>query len=390
MLDAKGSRVMSSVEHAGFADGVQDGPQLTLPARCFTDADIYAHEMERIFRHVWQPIGHSADITQPGDYLTGQVAGQDVFVVRGRDGTLRGFFNVCQHRGHRLLKGQGNLKVAITCPYHAWAYGLDGNLRAAPNAENVPGFDPTRVRLSGVAVEEVGNLVLVNLDAEASSFDAMFPGVKDELHEFAPRLGELEFSHRTTAEIACNWKVAFENYAECYHCNHAHPTLMTALLTADGFKVELFENHHRQSTGTAKDGVTLYQINRDASPFADELRSWVLWPNFALQVNPGSNYVVFHFIPQGPERTVAHIDWFFGPWVEESERKRIVSDHNATTLAEDVQLVAEVQIGLNNLGYDRGVLMSDGTHPLAGQSEHPIAHLQNLWRAYMGDEYAAI
>ena len=218
MLDAEGSRIMSSVEHAEFADGVQDGPQLTLPARCFTDADIYEREMERIFRHIWQPIGHSADITQPGDYLTGQVAGQDVFVVRGRDGTLRGFFNVCQHRGHRLLKGQGNLKVAITCPYHAWAYGLDGNLRAAPNAENVPGFDPTRVCLNGVAVEEVGNLVLVNLDTETPSFDAMFPGVKDELHEFAPRLSELEFSHRTTAELACNWKVAIENYAECYHC----------------------------------------------------------------------------------------------------------------------------------------------------------------------------
>jgi len=377
---------MATLEKPATDSATDLGPQLTLPSRCFTDPAIYAREMEVIFRHVWQPVGFSADVARPGDYLTGTIAGQDIAVVRGRDGVLRGFFNVCQHRGHRLLKGKGNLKVAITCPYHAWAYGLDGGLRAAPNAQNVPGFEPERVRLAPVAVKEIGHLVLANLDADAASFDEQYPGVEAELKAFAPRLGELEFSHRSTAELACNWKVAVENYGECYHCAHAHPTLTTALLNPANYRVDLFERHHRHSSGPAAGGITLYQIDRAVGAHAEELRSWLLWPNVALQVNPGTNYVVFHFIPDGPERTIEHIDWFFGPWVSPSERDRIVEDHRATTLAEDVRLVAEVQIGLNNMGYDRGVLMVDRTHPLAGHSEHPVAHMQNLWRSIMGED----
>ena len=106
------------------ADQGSPTPQLTLPSRCFTDPGIYAQEIKTIFSKVWQPVGHGGDVVKPGSYITGRVADQDVAVVRGRDGALRGFFNVCQHRGHRLLKGKGDLKVAITCPYHAWAYGL--------------------------------------------------------------------------------------------------------------------------------------------------------------------------------------------------------------------------------------------------------------------------
>ncbi len=362
------------------------GPRLTLPSRCFVNADIYAREMETIFRHCWQPIGHAADVAEPGSYITGRVAGQDVAVVRGRDGCLRGFFNVCRHRGHRLLQGKGHLTAAIICPYHAWAYGLDGRLRAAPNAKNVTGFDPGRVALAPIGVAVIGALVLVNLDAAAPSFQEEFPGVEEELSAFAPRLSELAFHRSSVVEMACNWKVAVENYGECYHCAHAHPTLMTGLLDGDAYRVELFPRHHRHSTGTTKGGATLYQVDQESSTNADGFRAWLLWPNFSLQVNPGSNFVLFHFIPNGPERTVAKLDWFFGPWVAEAERDRIIEEHSRTTLAEDKLLVEEVQIGLNNLSYDRGVLMVDSERASAGTSEHTIAHLQILWREVMGEE----
>jgi phenylpropionate dioxygenase-like ring-hydroxylating dioxygenase large terminal subunit len=111
-------------------------PQLTLPSRCYTDATIYAHELETIFAHCWQLIGHAVDVKEPGSYLAGRVAEQDVVAVRGHDGVLRGLSNVCRHRGHRLLHGKGTLNKAIICPYHAWGYGLDGRLRGAPNANN--------------------------------------------------------------------------------------------------------------------------------------------------------------------------------------------------------------------------------------------------------------
>ena len=381
---------MTAIDFPGSNERKASGPQLTLPSRCYTDAAIHAREAETIFRQSWQPIGQGADVIEPGAYVTGQAAGQDIAVVRGRDGVLRGFFNVCRHRGHRLLQGKGKLKAVMTCPYHAWAYGLDGRLRTAPNAENVTGFVKDRIGLAPIAVTEVGPLVLVNLDPAAPAFEDLFAGVREELLAFAPRLSEVAFSHRSTAEMACNWKVAVENYAECYHCAHAHPTLMSGLLDGDAYRVELFRHHHRHSTGVTQGGATLYQVDRQLGANAEAFRAWLLWPNVSLQVNPGSNFVVFHFIPNGPERTTVQIDWYFGPWVDAAEQDRIVEEHRQTTLAEDARLVSEVQIGLNNLGYDRGVLMVDREHGTSGFSEHSIAHFQNQWReAMQADESLA-
>lgn len=365
-------------------------PQTTLPSRCFTDPGIYGREMETIFRHAWQPFAHVGELRQPGDYVAQRLLGEEVVVLRDRKGVLRGYFNVCQHRGHRLLKGRGNIRAAITCPYHAWAYGLDGRLRAAPNAENVAGFDASCVSLTEVGVEEFCNVILVNLDAAAPSFRSQHPGVEEEIRDLAPRMDELEFFDRTSGELACNWKVAVENYGECYHCRVAHPTLTTGLLNPDIYFVDLFPRHHRHSTlATERKDKLIYQIDAASSPRAQELGSWLVWPNMAFQINPGSNYVVFHFQPTGPETTLAQIDWYFGPWVTESERRRIVDEHAETTFGEDVSLVAEVQIGLRSRGYDRGVLMVDAAHPTSGESEHPVAHLQNLWREVMGADAGA-
>jgi carnitine monooxygenase subunit len=360
-------------------------PRQTLPSRCYTDPAIHAREMATIFRHAWQPFARTADLAAPGSYVAGSLLGEEIVVLRDRDGVLRGFFNVCQHRGHRLLKGKGSLKAAIACPYHAWSYGLDGRLRAAPNADNVPDFTKDGVALQPVAVEEFCNIVLVSLDPQATSFRAQHPGIEQEILSLAPRMGELAFHDRSEAALACNWKVAVENYGECYHCRTAHPTLTTGLLDPDRYFVELFERHHRHSVAaTSNTDKLIYRIDPAAGPRAQELGSWLVWPNMAFQINPGSNYVLFHFEPTGPETTTARIDWFFGPWVAESERRRIVAEHASTTLAEDVSLVAEVQVGLRSRGYDRGVLMVDARHPTSGESEHPVAHLQDLWRRTMG------
>ena len=306
---------MTTIEMQIADERTPAGPQLTLPSRCYTDAAIYARELETIFGHCWQPIGHACDVKEPGSYLTGRVAEQDVVVVRDHDGVLRGFSNVCRHRGHRLLQGKGTLNSAIICLYHAWGYGLDGRLRGAPNANNVAGFDKDRIALPPVAVAEVGAMVLVNLDTKAPAFNEEFKGVDTELQVFVPRLAELEYFRSTVVTLACNWKVAMDNFAECYHCAHAHPTLTTALLDSKSYKVELFAHHQRHSSGAVAGGITLYEVDSQSGAHAEELRAWLLWPNCALLVNPGSNYVVFHYIPDGPERTIAKIDWFFGPWV---------------------------------------------------------------------------
>ena len=118
-------------------------PTTGLPGRYFTDREIFRRIKENIFFHAWQYACHAGQVAAAGDYFAFSIFDQDVFVIRDQDGELRAFYNVCRHRGHKLLEGSGNRKT-IVCPYHAWSYALNGHLRAAPNAHNVAGFDDFR------------------------------------------------------------------------------------------------------------------------------------------------------------------------------------------------------------------------------------------------------
>ena len=114
-------------------------PVRSLEARYYTDAAIYACEVEGLLSRTWQYAGHASQVERPGDYFTFQIAGQNLFCIHGRDGVIRAFYNVCQHRAHELVSGEGNCKVVV-CPYHAWSYGLDGRLIALPRADAYGGL----------------------------------------------------------------------------------------------------------------------------------------------------------------------------------------------------------------------------------------------------------
>ena len=129
-----------------------------LPSRYYTDADIQEREVEAIFKCSWVKVGHVCDIKEPGDYLTETIAGQPVMAVRGRDGEVRAFYNVCQHRGHVLLKGRGKLKMGITCPYHAWLYDFEGTLKNARLTDDVPDFDTSLFGLKPLPLAISGGL----------------------------------------------------------------------------------------------------------------------------------------------------------------------------------------------------------------------------------------
>ncbi|HLB06710.1 MAG TPA: Rieske (2Fe-2S) protein, partial [Alphaproteobacteria bacterium] len=121
----------------------------TLPAEWYTEPAVFEAEKESIFYRTWQFAGHAGQLANPGDYVTSPLLDQNVFIVRGTDGILRAFHNVCRHRAHQLLQGSGNVRV-ITCPYHAWSYELDGRLRAARGHETVAGFDRSEFCLSPI------------------------------------------------------------------------------------------------------------------------------------------------------------------------------------------------------------------------------------------------
>ncbi|MEM7669414.1 MAG: aromatic ring-hydroxylating dioxygenase subunit alpha, partial [Pseudomonadota bacterium] len=199
------------------ATAVSDFPIEALAGRFYTDPEIFASTQRRIFERSWQYVCHASTVPEIGDYYAFTLSDQDLFVVRGRDGDLRCFYNVCQHRGHTLVEETGRARVLV-CPYHAWTYELEGALRAAPGSRTVVGFDKSKICLTEVRLDLFLGFVFVNFDEDADPMSIAFPGVTEAVLALCPDIEERIFAHEHDAREYCNWLVAVENYNECYHC----------------------------------------------------------------------------------------------------------------------------------------------------------------------------
>ena len=195
----------------------------TIPARFYTDQNAFEHEKENVFAKSWICVAHSSELANANDYVTREIIGESIVLVRGRDKVLRAFYNVCPHRGHQLLSGEGKAKNVITCPYHAWAFKLDGNLAHARNCENVANFDSDKAQLVPVRLEEYAGFVFINMDPNATSVEDQLPGLGAKVLEACPEVHDLKLAARFTTRTPANWKNIVDNYLECYHCGPAHP-----------------------------------------------------------------------------------------------------------------------------------------------------------------------
>ena len=207
-------------------DDLGPWPWATLPGPDYHAPAVYDLEQERIFARSWVCVGREADVAAPGAYLTVEVAGEPLLVVRGTDGQVRAFANTCRHRGTRLLDGAGTVR-AITCPYHAWTYALDGQLRGSPNVGTQDGIDRDQIRLWSVRLETFDGFLFVTLDASAASLHAQLEDAEDSPLALARyRVGDLVVGAHREYDVAANWKVVVENYHECLHCPTVHPELV--------------------------------------------------------------------------------------------------------------------------------------------------------------------
>lgn len=365
---------------AGAAETVQTvaaGPQRALPARYYTDPAVYATEERGLFASTWQLACHASEIAAPGDYTAFEIAGQGLFAVRGSDGRIRCFYNVCQHRAHELVSGRGNTRLLV-CPYHAWTYELTGRLRAGPNLGKVRGLDRSAICLTEVKAELFLGFLFVNLDPDAAPMDDWFPGVREEIAAFVPdweRLAPLEW-----VEIpeACNWKVSVENYSECYHCTLNHPTFSSGVIRPETYDIQPQGHCLRHTTEMQSLDRMSYPI--DASrPHAGEYSSWFLWPMTSFQVYPGNVLNTYHWRPHGPDRVTVWRGWYTEGGADSETVRRLALQDRATTVEEDIHLVESVQRGLRSRGYRPGPLVID---PDCGvNSEHSIGALHGWIRA---------
>ncbi|KIC41882.1 (2Fe-2S)-binding protein [Ruegeria sp. ANG-R] len=351
-------------------------PIQSLAARYYIDPVVFQAETEGVLARTWQFGCHASELAEPGAYVAFEIAGQDLFAIRGRDQQIRVFYNVCQHRAHQLVSGSGTTRVVV-CPYHAWTYELTGELRAGPNLKAVEGFDKSSVCLTEVRAEEFLGFVFVNLDPNAAPMDDWFPGTRVELEEWVPNWADLKPLEWVEIPEHCNWKVSVENYSECYHCSLNHPTFANGVVRPETYDIQPQGMCLRHTTECQSLENMTYDIESGFDHF-DEYSSWFLWPMFSFQVYPGNVLNTYHWRALDANHVVVWRGWYSLGGVDDPKVRQLAMQDRATTVEEDIRLVESVQRGLHSRGYKPGPLVID---PKGGvNSEHPVMHLQQWMR----------
>jgi len=341
----------------------------TLPARFYTDPAIYELEKRAIFYRTWQYLGHVSHVARPGDYVAGYVADQRVFAIRGQDGKVRAFQNTCQHRGHHLVKGSGNVGLFVTCPYHAWAYDTTGRLRTARNCDHLPDFRKEDFSLPEVRVEAFCGFLFVNLDPGAKPLAELVPDLEADIRARVPEIdrlkpvGVLEFGGPS---MKANWKVVVDNYLECYHCPPAHPAF-AEMLDMPRYRMDEFGLWSRQLGVRTNATRTIYPVRPDHA--VQEAMFWYLWPTTTINMLPGSTEIqIAAAVPRGHDQSsfAGHVYTADGGAIYK-ERYDYVNDILGI---EDRDLCESVQEGLHALGYDQGRFVVDKAR--SGISEHAL------------------
>ena len=338
----------------------------TFPWSWYVDPAVLAAEQEGVFRRCWQYVARVDQVREPGAFVATRAGDVPVLVVRGREGELRAFLNVCRHRGSLVCEGEGH-RETLQCPYHAWTYDLDGMLRSAPRADREPDFDADGLRLLPLQVATRGPFVFVNPDANAAPLADVLGALPALLAEAGLDVDGLRFLRRAEAEYEANWKVCSENYLECYHCQVAHPGFSKVVdVSPDAYRLETATWFSSQY-GPVRDRPA---GEFDPSGEIERGQFHFLFPNTTINVMPGRpNLSIGPVIPQGTERTYRFLDYFVAPdaseeWIDD------FLEFDDQVGAEDRALVERVQVGVRSGLLDGGRLLPE--------SERLIAHFQRL------------
>lgn len=345
-----------------------------LPNAAYTSAGFAAIERDELLAKTWTCIGRAGDVPAAGDAVPADLVGLPLMIVRGRDDAVRVFHNVCSHRGHRLVAQPCRSLTALRCPYHSWAYDLEGHLRATPHIggvkrHRVDGFDKRQHGLKAVRSAVWLDLVFVNLSGDAVDFD-------DHVAALAGRWAAFDFTllrhggpdSRLRFDLNCNWKLAVENYCEAYHLPWIHPNLNSYSRLDDHYNI--LEEGGGESGAFAGQGSTVYQPIRpnDGPPlprFPNLPDRWeggaeyiALFPNVLLGVHCDHFYSV-RLEPLAPDRTIEHFEIYY---VGEAPRRpdyatlrRNVAANWQEIFAEDVSVVEEMQRGRASPAFQGGV-----------------------------------
>ncbi len=348
---------------AQYPRDVLPATAFTLPSRYYTDPSVFARELDVFYRRRWIGVCRLEELRVPGAYVTREVAGHHLIIVRSADGTgVRALQNVCRHRGTRLCDGEaGQFSGSIQCPYHAWTYDYDGRLIGAPHMDGSPGFSKDEFPLGTARAAVWDGFVFVSLAPSGPSLEAQLASLPEKFKSW--RMGELVRAHRIVYDVRANWKLIVQNYNECLHCPTLHPTLnkLSHYLSGDneplqptymGGRMDLVEGVQTMSM----DGT----CPRDPLPglsAADRRRVYYysVFPNFLVAPHP--DYVLTHTLwPAAPDRTRVVCEWLVHP--DEAAKPAFdltdVTEFWDMTNRQDWNVCELAQRGISSRGYRPG------------------------------------
>ncbi len=353
---------MTATLHLASDTDPLDG--MSLPGWVYHDARFFAPEMEAIIRPSWQVVCHISDIPGKGDWHSLELLGENVIVIRGEDGRVRAFNNVCRHRASRLTDGPSGCAKKLVCPYHGWTYETDGRLTGVPNSAYYPGLDKSRLGLSPVALEIWQGFVFVRLSGDG-------PSVAEMMAPFAAMIVPYRFEEMvaigrvTLRERSVNWKTIADNYSDGLHIPVAHPGLTR--LFGRGYGIEAAEHVDRMwgdlvdrpSSNASERAYQHFLPKVDHLP-ADRQRHWLyfkLWPNVAFDIYP-DQVDFMQFIPVSATQTlIREISYALPDARREMRAARYLNWRiNRQVNAEDTVLVERVQAGMASASYRPGPL----------------------------------
>ena len=336
---------------AGYDDQAPLAEASTIPASWYVDRRIARLEAAAVFAKTWQMIGRMEQLEKPGQFVTRDVAGEPIVAVRGTDGVLRAFYNVCRHHAAAVVTEPCGQASILRCPYHGWNYGLDGSLKGMPEFEGVKNFDRQQNGLVPAKVEIWENFVFVNLDSRAASLGDFLGGLAKRVTQLG--IHKLHYFDSRTYDIACNWKVFVDNYLDGgYHVPHLHKGL-SSVIDYKQYTIETADRYCLQSSpmvASSEDAATGATRKGD--------RAWYFWQYPNLMINCYEGYMDTNYvIPVDADHCRVVFDFYFS---DVSEARRAYNtesvDVGNRVQDEDLGICEDVQRGLKSRAYGAGRL----------------------------------
>ena len=323
----------------------------TIPASWYVDPRIAQIEIVNVFGKTWQLVARTDQLRQPGDFVATRLAGEPLMVVRGEDGVLRAFYNVCRHHAAAVVTQACGRASILQCPYHGWKYGLDGTLKGVPEFDGVRDFERSENGLVSIRVETWECFVFVNLDPEAIPLTEFLGGLARRV---APlEINELRYFDRRTYDIGCNWKVFVDNYLDGgYHVPHLHKGLSSVL----DYRQYTIENEDRYCLQSSPMVTSEEDAATGASRKGD--RAWYFWQYPNLMINCYEGYMDTNYvIPVDEDHCTVVFDFYFSD-VSEARREFNLQSVNVGNRVqeEDLGICEDVQRGLKSRAYGAGRL----------------------------------